>query len=401
MRNRAVVLFALSARFRSPRGMYAVVAIWGALGCLFFVACQSVTLFDINSDDPAGQGASPWRDAFDYRDAGVLSGVWGSAPNDVFIVGGTFDQGEVRHFDGKSWHKTLLPDTPLLIWVFGFGPNDVYAVGVEGTLVHYDGRSWRSAETGVDVGLWGIWGSKPDDIWIVGGDVGQGSPVILHYDGVDFVTIAIPDNDRGATALFKVWGIGSKVFAVGEHGLILQFEGGDWFQVPAGAAADDDFVSLWGSSEDRIVAVGGRGAARIARYDGSIWTTEKFGQTPGLSAVHMTDAQETLVGGINGYLGTFDSLSRSLAAEATPTLESIHAIWGDGQGTFYAVGGRFSEPFAGIALVRSENEPGSETTVRRGRESKESEGVVVSRDVRGGFADSRDDSPIFVERSGR
>ena len=355
MRNRAVGSNALTAGFSSRSGGHAVGKICISLGLLFFLSCQPPTLFDSTPDDPAGQAASQWRDAFDYRDAGVLSGVWGSAPDDVFIVGGTFDQGEVRHFDGKSWQKTLLSDTPLLIWVFGFGPDDVYAVGVAGTLVHYDGRSWRSVETGVDVGLWGVWGSKPNDIWIVGGDVGEGTPLILHYDGVDFVTIAVPENDRGATALFKVWGIGSKVFAVGEHGLILQFEGGDWRQVPAGAAADDDFVSLWGASEDRIVAVGGRGAARIARYDGSIWTTEKFGQTPGLSAVFMTNEQEAVVGGVNGYIGTFDSLTSSLETESTRTLECIHAIWGDGQGTFYAVGGSFSVPFSGIALVRTKS----------------------------------------------
>ena len=69
----------------------------------------------------------------------------------------------------------------------------------------------------------------------------------------------------------------------------------------------------------------------------------------------MTDAQQAVVGGVNGFVGIFDPLTNSLESEATRTLECIHAIWGDGQGTFYAVGGSFSEPFAGIALVRSEN----------------------------------------------
>lgn len=355
MRNRAVGLNMPASGFPSQSGRHAIGKIYMSLGLVFLLSCQPPTPFDTSPDDPAGQDVSPWRDAFDYGDAGVFSGVWGSAPDDVFIVGGTFDRGEVRHFDGQSWQKMLLPDTPLLVWVFGFGPDDVYAVGVEGIALHFGGSDWRSMETGVDAGLWGVWGSKPNDVWIVGGDVGEGTPLILHYDGVEFVKHTVPPNDRAATALFKVWGIGSKVFAVGEQGLILQLEDGLWRQVPAGAAADDDFVSLWGVSEDLILAVGGRGTARVARYDGSDWSTEKFGQIPGLSAVFMTSAQEAVVGGINGYIGTFDSLTSSLEEEATRTLESIHAIWGDGQGTFYAVGGRFSEPFSGIALVRSEN----------------------------------------------
>ena len=40
----------------------------------------------------------------------------------------------------------------------------------------------------------------------------------------------------------KVWGIGSKVFAVGERGLIIQYDGRAWAQVPAGAAARIRFL---------------------------------------------------------------------------------------------------------------------------------------------------------------
>ena len=83
--------------------------------------------------------------------------------------------------------------------------------------------------------------------------------------------------DRLARALFKVWGIGSKVFAVGEDGLIVEYDATNnlWFQVPGGPNADQDFVSLWGTSENNIVAVGWRSGARISEYDGSNWTTLK------------------------------------------------------------------------------------------------------------------------------
>ena len=97
-------------------------------------------------------------------------------------------------------------------------------------------------------------------------------PVLIHFDGETFEPVTVPENDRNASALFKVWGIGSKLFAVGEKGLIIEFDGEAWAQVSTGAQADDDFVSLWGTSEDNIVAVGGRGGARIATYDGTNWT---------------------------------------------------------------------------------------------------------------------------------
>ena len=75
------------------------------------------------------------------------------------------------------------PVVPLLVWVFGFGPGDVYAVGVGGGVIHYDGVQWTRLDPGTDEDLWGVWGKAPNDIWIVGGNVGQGEPVILHFDG--------------------------------------------------------------------------------------------------------------------------------------------------------------------------------------------------------------------------
>ena len=305
----------------------------------------------IGGDDPS------WRKAFDYCDVGVLSSVWGSGPDDVFIVGGTLDQGEAYHFDGIAWQKMVLPDLPLLIWVFGFASDDVFAVGVGGTAVHYDGEGWSLLEPGTDAGLWGVWGTAPDNLWVVGGDVGKGEPVILHYDGVDFVPFPVPPNDRSATALFKVWGIGSTVFAVGENGLIVELRDGTWTQVPAGPAADDDFVSLWGTSEDNIVAVGGRTSARVARYDGTSWSTTLFANVPGLNGVFMAEPGEAIVGGTNGFVGRYDMASGVLDGETSDTNQCLHAVWGNGIGSYYAVGGRFNEPYEGIALVRRIGDP--------------------------------------------
>ncbi|MCZ6654432.1 MAG: glucosyltransferase-I, partial [Planctomycetota bacterium] len=74
---------------------------------------------------------------------GVLSAVWGSSADDVFVVGGKPSQGEIYHFDGAVWQAMHVPDVPLLVWVFGFGSDDVTAVGVGGGVVHFDGASWQ------------------------------------------------------------------------------------------------------------------------------------------------------------------------------------------------------------------------------------------------------------------
>lgn len=320
-------------------------------------ACKDAT------DDTAGGTAAAttdpgitWSEAFDTSATGALSGVWGSGPDDVFIFGGTGEQGEVYHYDGTEWSPMDVPaGVPLLAWGFGFGPNDVYAVGVDGAAVHYDGASWSVLDSGTTQDLWGVWGSAPDDIWVVGGDWGEGTPVILHWDGTAFTetTLAAEDNPRDATALFKVWGIGSKTFAVGEAGLIVEWDGSTWNSISGGAEANDDFVSLWGTSEDNIVAVGGRSSARLATYDGSTWTTVAPSGMGGLNAVYMTDPAEAVIGGIYGYTGTYLVESSEIVDDSPITEIDVHAIWGDGAGTFYGVGGLFFEPYTGMAIKRT------------------------------------------------
>ena len=321
------------------------------------------------SSDSASISSEPvvtWSEAFDTSTTGSLSGVWGTGPDDVFVVGGVEAQGEIYHFDGTEWSPMTVPaGQGLLVWSYGFAPDNVYSVGVNGAMVHFDGTAWSAIETGTEQDLWGIFGTADDDLWIVGGDPDTddcGDPDIdgeqaclWHFDGKTLTPHALAKgvNDRGATSIFKVWGIGDLLFAVGQKGLILQYDGAQWSRISGGAEANDDFVSLWGPSADEIVAVGGRGNARIATWDGSAFETTSPSGIGGLNAVFMTEADEAIVGGIYGWVGNFTPSTGELTEEGILTTVDIHAIWGDGAGRFYAVGGNFIEPHVGAAFVRT------------------------------------------------
>jgi hypothetical protein len=309
-------------------------------------------------DPPPGPGDPFWSFAFDTTNVGALSSVWGTGPTNVFVVGGRTTQGEIYHYDGSVWRAMTVPNVPLLVWVYGFGPNDVFAVGLGGGIVRYNGAQWSKLNSGTTEALWGIWGTSSSDMWIVGGTVGQGDPLLIHYNGQTFTPVPVPPNDRAATSLFKIWGVSSRIIAVGENGLIIERLNGQWRQVSAGPNADDDFVSLWGTENDNIVAVGGRASARIATYAGNGWTTYKPEGRPGLNATFMNDPDFSIVGGVGGYVGRFERGAQGPVDETSPTTQEIHAIWGDGAGRYYAVGGRFSPPFQGLAMVRTLGDPG-------------------------------------------
>ncbi len=296
-----------------------------------------------------------WEEAFDTSSAGALSGVWGIAPDDVWIVGGVTEQGEAYHYDGTAWSAVAIPEgVGLLVWVYGFASDDVWAVGVDGAGAHWDGATWSVVDFGTTEDLWGIFGFSRDDLWLVGGDPDEGDPLIIRYDGstATVVPVAPEENPRGARSLFKVWGIGGELYITGQTGTLLYWDGAAWRFQSGGSEANQDFVSLWGTDTDHIVAVGGRGNGRIATWDGSAWTTISPSGVGGLNAVTMVSPTETVVGGVNGYVGSFDPTTGILTDEGFLTFDDIHAAWYDGAGTTWAVGGHFLEPFTGVAYSR-------------------------------------------------
>lgn len=308
---------------------------------------------------PAPEDSEPaatvtWSAAFDTSMTGSLSGVWGAAPDDVWMVGGTDVQAEIYHFDGASWSPVTAPSVPLLAWVYGFSSTDVYSVGVDGAAVHWDGTSWSVLDPGTDEDLWGVFGLAPDDIWMVGGNADEDEPLLIHYDGSTFtqVALAAEENNRNATTVYKVWGIGEKLFVVGQNGLILRWDGSAWRGESGGAEANQDFVSLWGTSESNITAVGGRGNARISRYDGTSWTTTAPSGYGGINGVSMIDPDEAVMVGVGGLTATYTPSTGAFVPDDPLVQTDLHAVWGDGAGVFYAVGGSFREPWTGAALRR-------------------------------------------------
>ena len=57
-----------------------------------------------------------------------------------------------------------------MLGTWGSSANDVWAVGLAGTILHYDGTSWSPVSSPTAETLWSVWGSAPDDVWAAGGN---------------------------------------------------------------------------------------------------------------------------------------------------------------------------------------------------------------------------------------
>jgi hypothetical protein len=135
-------------------------------GCAYRAAPPSTNL---------DAGLADWElTEFDARTSQPLLGAW--AHDDVVWLigeGGITRRVTASTLATKQFEYVPSPVTTDLYAIFGFGPNDIWAVGEASTVIHWDGTSWSKLSTPFDESkdkprLLSVWGSSPGDVWIAG-----------------------------------------------------------------------------------------------------------------------------------------------------------------------------------------------------------------------------------------
>lgn len=120
--------------------------------------------------------------------------VWGSAPDDVWVVGGF---GLIRHYDGSEWTESVLPVASNFIGIHGLAQDNVMAVASDGSIIHFDGTTWEGIPTSSPLELFSVWGRAADDWWAVGAQW-----TIHHFDGKSWNCV-FEEGDL----LWGIWGL--------------------------------------------------------------------------------------------------------------------------------------------------------------------------------------------------
>jgi hypothetical protein len=178
-----------------------------------------------------------------------------------------------------SWRLVLSKQTPTLLSVWGTGSDDVFAVGgplgneTPSAMVHYDGHSWHDLSPGGTETFWWTHGTSPTDVWAVG-ERGR----IMHFDGAHFV-----ESPRMTSAtLYGVWAAAQDdVWAVGgtpdagssaPNDVVLHYDGRAWSALLGPPAMGFTFFKVWGTSSSNLYVVGEGGT--IWHRIGSQWHLE-------------------------------------------------------------------------------------------------------------------------------
>jgi Quinohemoprotein amine dehydrogenase, alpha subunit domain III len=188
---------------------------------------------------------------------------------------------------------------------------------------------WATQTSGTTWTLNGIWGTSSTDIFAVGEN-----GTILHYNG------AIWDSmDSGVlVAMYDVWGSSSTdVFAVGQNGVICHYDGTGWSGMSSGT--NKNLEGVWGTASDNVWAVGNNGT--ILNYDGTSWdnvTSNTGTHLNGIWGSCSTDVFAVGATGINGVIMHYDGANWSQSpAQGHP---DFLGIWGAASDNVFVVGGQ-------------------------------------------------------------
>ncbi|MDH3545931.1 MAG: hypothetical protein OEN22_02465, partial [Gammaproteobacteria bacterium] len=170
-----------------------------------------------------------------------LFGVWAASATEAWVVG---EKGALFSYDGSTWTDRSTAagtGTDLLVDAWGDG-NYFYALGREGTLYQFvrNTGNWAPPDTlcKSNSGFEDLWGDGAGNIYLVK------RKEVYRHDGSSCSVVA-----NSSQNLRGVYGVGNQVYAAGNNGVVLHFDGATWQETITGSSTINDvWVSAAGNA---------------------------------------------------------------------------------------------------------------------------------------------------------
>lgn len=130
-------------------------------------------------------------------------------------------------------------------------------------------------------------------------------------------------NSDVSVDLYAVWGTSaSNIYAVGENGTIVHYDGSGWVQQSSGTS--QTLLTIWGKNPNNIYVAGRQGT--LLHYNGTAWTNITTGTYYDLVGISGTDGSPVYLVASNGDLYTIQASSVELYKQKFYFVPN--AIWG-------------------------------------------------------------------------
>lgn len=196
------------------------------------------------------------------------------------------DAETIIRWNGTDWYAQTSPTYTGLRDVFMAGPNDGWAVGLNGRILRYNGVSWHHYETlpsGAE--LLGLYLLNSNEGWTVGGAPDAAfPPTILRWNGAAWSVVtptgvALGDTLQDVHMLSPTegWAVGGGPYTgFPRHSTILKWDGTLWTSVPSGAPTNSSLMAVHMLSPTEGWAVGfgdwDGHLPLILRWNGAAWS---------------------------------------------------------------------------------------------------------------------------------
>lgn len=202
--------------------------------------------------------------------------MFGFSSRDIFAVGSKIgpsfeDSSFIIHFDGTGWSEQPAYGASYLQAVWGSSPVDVWAGGTHGSLFHYDGSAWEKYPMPDSIWFASIAGKSSNEGYAIAyaiGEFGLNTYYCLTWNGdqwhvQEWFKESISEEDKfGSNNVILLDGV---LFSVGS-GVYEKSQAG-WQRIYGGRFTG--FRDLCGSDKNSFFAVGNYGL--IVNYNGVDW----------------------------------------------------------------------------------------------------------------------------------
>ena len=136
--------------------------------------------------------------------------IWGSSPDDVWVVGPGGSLGHtIWHYNGKKWSTDGMSRGISPRCIYGFSRDNAWIAGSEGQIWHFNGYDWKRnyvfQKLGSSAYFVNIWGDNSSNIYVVG-QTGIGETtksLIVKYNGEYWSEIRFSINNYAFTDIKK------------------------------------------------------------------------------------------------------------------------------------------------------------------------------------------------------
>ncbi len=215
-----------------------------------------------------------------------------------------------------------------------FGPVKFLVGGVTKAFCHPSKWCWQNPLP-QGLGLSGVWAAGPTDVFAVGE-----RGLVLRFNGKEWKVQragVITSSSGPFPVLRAIWGTSATSIYVVGNTPPMHFNGKQWQAIKTGDT--HTHADVWGTSDTDVFVVGEAGT--ILHFDGTSWNKQKSGTTTTLLGVWGTGSSDVWAVGWFGTILHFDGTSWK--KQQTPSSSySLQDVCGTSSTNVFAVGSSYS-----------------------------------------------------------